>query len=428
MIFNLENKITWSEISPSLQAKFIQFSSILDGIELTIIQNKALISENKIQIETNSAALDELEKYLDKKLAELEAYISSIKITSTYTSDGGIASILANGFYGQVVKINPGGSTIFTHDNFERLRVVHNQADFDYLVANIKMISLADVFNTWYRFAHSDNWALAQLVTNSREHSFGTWQNKGYLNIWSYNASDQSISQNVNDAPVCGFINPVDFYSNYYLRIKYNTGDDDNTLIFVGFMTDSNGIEHTLSVIRGAHSDTICYWAFVYDAGNPTQHKIIDYTNVVGSQDGGTFYMSVKRIDSYFEFKTAPSNSNVDEETWTMRWQYPSSCPSDMTAEEYTNIGIMVTRINRIGFGVRSMCTSFYIDKQIYIFDDEDIYRLDTDEVYGFNSSTNSWYKKGKASDVLVPDTYLYCSITKHLFFYTSASKWYVIK
>jgi hypothetical protein len=99
-----------------------------------------------------------------------------------------------------------------------------------------------------------------------------------------------------------------------------------------------------------------------------------------------------------------------------------------MTAEEYTNIGIMVTRINRIGFGVRSMCTSFYIDKQIYIFDDEDIYRLDTDEVYGFNSSTNSWYKKGKASDVLVPDTYLYCSITKHLFFYTSASKWYVIK
>jgi hypothetical protein len=93
----------------------------------------------------------------------------------------------------------------------------------------------------------------------------------------------------------------------------------------------------------------------------------------VGAQESGTYYFSVRRTNSSFEFKTAPVNSSTDIESWTMRWSYPSSKPSDMSQAEYDNIGIMITRTNRVGFGVRSMETTFYIDKQYEIFDDGDI-------------------------------------------------------
>ena len=48
----------------------------------------------------------------------------------------------------------------------------------------------------------------------------------------------------------------------------------------------------------------------------------------------------------------------------------------------------MVKNVNRIGFGVRSMCTEFFIDQQQYIFDDDKIYRLDTDEVFLYDAQS----------------------------------------
>ena len=346
------------------------------------------------------------------------------KIINSRTGSGKLfQDVFANGSNGQLVKINSSEQKLFADDNFRSIKVVSNDDELNQEMSFVP-ISLKDVFDSWYRFAHSDNWALQQLVTNPREYSFGTWQNQAYLNIWSYDPASKTISQNVNDAPVCGFISPKDFYTNYYVRIRYSTGDDDNTLIIVGYMKDASGVEHTLSVIRGAHNDTICFWAFVYDAGNRTQHKIIDYTNVVGSQNSGTFYISAKRLNNYLEFKASPANSDVDNEDWTIRWTYPDTKPSDMTQEEYDNIGVMLNKTNRVGFGVRSMSTSFYIDKQYEIFDDGDIYALHQDTVYTYNTGTAKWDVKGTVHDLLPNRIFLYNARLQHLFFYNYWNKY----
>ena len=417
MGFDLNKKVRWENLTPSLQSKFKWLDTQLKENYAKIFENTADISRNNNNIILNNIALDALETYLNQKLNELKTKISNIKIPVSNPWTENTTNAIATGYYGQVAKIDGSGKSIMPHDNFEQLKVVNNQTDYD-AMANIKPITLEEVFYHWYRFCHSDHNALSQLVSGP-ETEYGTWQNQGFLDIWSYNPSRNSITQNVDWSPVCGFINPTDFYNNYYLRLRYITDDDDNVLIFVGFMRDANGIEHTLSVLRGACANTCCYWAFVYDAGNPTQHKLIDYTRVVGSSGWGTYYISVRRMGTFFEFKATPVNDSRDNEVWTMRWGYPNTKPDDMTNEEYYNIGVMVKNINRIGFGVRSMCTEFFIDQQQYIFDDDKIYRLDTDEVFLYDARSGTWQKIGRVQDFIPPHTYLFNPKTNHLFFYT---------
>lgn len=374
-MFDVEDKIKWNDLAKSLQ---------------DIIMRKI--------------GYDDLDKSLKDKLVS--------------SADSAIlADVFANGYDGQVLKVNATKGILFADDNYRTLKVVSTDAELSDEMS-FKPVSLKDVFNTWYRYAHSDNHALSELVTNPDEYSFGTWQNKGYLDIWSYDETNNCINDNADVSPVCGFISPTNFYTNYYLRIRYNTGDDDNTFIVVGYMKDSAGVEHTLSIFRGSHSDTICYWALIYDAGNATQHKIVDYTDKVGSQPGGTFYISAKRVNNSLEFKTSMVNNPVDNESWTINWSYPDKKPVDMTQSEYDNIGVMLNQTNRVGFGVRSMRATFYIDKQYEIFDDGDIYAMHQDKVYSFNIKSGEWEVKGKMYELLPDKIFLYNTRLEKLYFY----------
>jgi hypothetical protein len=377
-------------------------------------------SEDLIRFPDLAVSLQEI---IMRKLKWEDLTPSLQKIINSRTGSGMLfQNVFADGSNGQLVKINSSEQKLFADDNFRSIKVVSTDDELNQEMS-FKPISLKDVFNSWYRFCHSDHGALSQLVTGP-ETEYGTWQNKDFLNIWSFNEADCSISQNVDWSPVCGFINPTNFYTNYYLRIKYRTSDDDNTFIFCGFMTDASGVEHTLSICRGARDNTTCYWAFIYDAGNPTQHKIVDYTNKVGQMGDGTYTMSVKRVNNSLEFKTAAVNSDVENEDWTINWTYPDKKPDSMPQAEYDNIGVMLNQTNRVGFGVRSMNTTFYIDKQYEIFDDGDIYALHQDKVYTYNTASAQWVVKGAIHDILPNRIFLYNARLQHFFFYNYWNKY----
>lgn len=96
----------------------------------------------------------------------------------------------------------------------------------------------------------------------------------------------------------------------------------------------------------------------------------------------------------------------------------PDKKPVDMTQSEYDNIGVMLNQTNRVGFGVRSMRATFYIDKQYEIFDDGDIYAMHQDKVYSFNIKSGEWEVKGKMYELLPDKIFLYNTRLEKLYFY----------
>lgn len=457
MNYGLENKTSWYNISKTLQdiiTRKISYDDLsteiknfIEGGDLNNIDY--INTRRKKVLDTLEEHLKELYKladdgdnairqYIDYNVNVLKKAIEDLRNSVKKKAEEGdndppddtpLRNLLktddATGINGSVIKTNP-PSSLFLDTNFRELKVVVNDQELQDEMT-YKPISLKDVFNSWYRFAHSDNWALSQLVTNSNEHKWGTWQNTNqtFLNkIWTYDDRTKGISCNVMDSPACGFINPKDYYTNYYLRIKYITSDDDNTFLVFGFYKDTSGKEHTLSIVRGARSDTICYWALIYDIGNPTQHKIVDLSRTIGQQGKGTYYISILRLDTHFVFKTTNCNQSTDREDVTIIWDLPTSKPGDMTNEEFYNITKMINGPGRIGFGVRSMPTTFYIDKQYNIFDDGDIYALHQDLVYYYDSATEGWKVRGKCSDILPNYIWLYNPRIHNFYFYYKAYQW----
>jgi len=428
-LYNLNTKVNWEQLAPSLQAKFNFINKILDQRKRILDSNGNILNNNAYagyQLDKLTWLKEEFDRNIDKYLLEIDRkQLPDIESTK---DDGGLdSSMFTNTFTGQVAKVKNSNS-IFGSDFLYNLRVTSNQAEFDYMVNSAPFIDLQDVFNNWYRFAHADPGALSQLVGDVETH-YGPWQSNkyhdhGFLQNWTYDAGSHSITKNEDWSPFCGFVNNADCYFNYYLRLKYTTDDDDNTAIIVGYCMDNKGVEHTLSIIRGACPNTKFYWGLVYDAGNASQHLIVNYTDKVGVSSTGTFYISVKRTNYNFEFKASKSNSDKDNEDWTIRWTLPEksvALSTGYTEEEYNNLVIMTHKPNRVGFAVRSMYCTFYIVDQEYVFEDSNIYRLDRDEVWTKNNSGGSWYNSGKrCSDVLQPYIYLYNSYLDTLYFYGS--------
>lgn len=454
MNYGLENKTSWYNISKTLQdiiTRKISYDDLsteiknfIEGGDLNNIDY--INTRRKKVLDTLEEHLKELYKladdgdnairqYIDYNVNILKKAIEDLRNSVKKKAEEGandppddtpLRNLLktddATVINGSVIKTNP-PSSLFLDPNFRELKVVVNDQELQDEMT-FKPISLKDVFNGWYRFCHSDHWALSQFVTGG-ENNYRTGQNFGFLDIWGYDDKRKCITQNVDWSPVCGFINNEDIYTNYFLRIKYITGDDDNTFIYVGFVKDPNtGIEHTLSICRGGWPNTYLYWALIYDAGNPTQDILVNLTNVVGAQHSGTYYISVLRLDDSFEFKATDVNNTKDNEKYTINWTLPSVKPDNMKSEEYYWLTKMIKGPNRVGFGVRSMNVSFFIDKQYEIFDDGDIYALHQDLVYYYDSATEGWKVRGKCSDILPNYIWLYNPRIHNFYFYYKAHQW----
>lgn len=426
MAFKREFLITWDELAPSLQLLF-------NNLQTQITDNR-----NEI---TN----------LDQRVTDLENKNDEVFV---------------DGSQGQFVKIDIVNHSLYAHDGFVRLRCVDNDEELQEEMKNIPL-TLEEVFNSWYRYAHynkaatdrldftnaPDNVPQGQNLNHTEYNIYTNKQNSG----WVFDRSSQTISGTYDGCVTSGFINPTNYYTNYYLTTKVNTGwDDDNLMIIVGYTRDSKGKEHTLSIVRGAgniggddfnntwlgygpgngyHINCKFWWGLIYDMGNDTQFIIEDKSKETGPSSFFTketrnaiAYITAIRSDDKFEFRTSRFSADGSDKNYVPEWniyfQLPDSKPESWSQEMYDNIKIMLTQTNRVGFGTRSGQPSFSIEKQISIFDDEDIYALHTDTVYTWVPGEGKWVAKGKVHEILSNRIFIYYARKNYLYFYLFWNSW----
>lgn len=445
--FNPEDKITYEDLSKSLR-------TIIDSMK------KYLSEDQKTDISKIGTRIEELDKRAEK-----------------LKKNGGIQESIWTGDMkessskGQVLKVRcpthkidmssktrkeintPG--TIYTHDEFMEKKVVTNDDEL-----NIEFIrkptAMIDIFNTWIRYAHfnsemirkyldKSNWRDDSVTRDgqnlSQYNQYDVYINKN-KNGWSFNKQTNEIVASYDYMPAAGFVSPENDKYYYYLLTRVDTGwDDDNLMVIVGYTRDSNGVEHTLSVVRGSgysggnttsfdYNNTDCFfsWGLIYDMCNSTQHIIYDLTPVVGflhprGQSTNISYIKVTREANYLKMDTTKfSKTGSDtyfDPKYTMEFSCPDTKPADWPQEMYDNIKEMMTKPNHVGFGCRSGQPRFTIVDQSGIFDDTDIYALHQNKQYYFNYFTNKWEVKQKITDNkdISPKTFLYNKFLNNLVF-----------
>ena len=241
MPFNHEDKVGYQELSPSLR-------ELLDKIEAEV---KGRQSE---YIKGNA----DLIKNLQGRATKLE---KNDKLNSLYELTENDDEFSASG---QVLKINPSAKKLYQHDEFLARRIVSNQYEKD-----DEMIRIPDtmekIFTTWKRYAHFDRFSTMLLDRTNygspREYPEGQNLNHRIYTVytdpnqtgWRFNKKTNCIEATIDGVATAGFISPTADYANYYLKTMVDTGwDDDNLMIIIGYTKDSNGKEHTLSLVRGA--------------------------------------------------------------------------------------------------------------------------------------------------------------------------------
>ena len=241
MPFNHEDKVGYQELSPSLR-------ELLDKIEAEV---KGRQSE---YIKGNA----DLIKNLQGRATKLE---NNDKLNSLYELTENDDEFSASG---QVLKINPSAKKLYQHDEFLARRIVSNQYEKD-----DEMIRIPDtmekIFTTWKRYAHFDRFStmLLDRTNYGRPGEYPEGQNLDHRIYtvytdpkqtgWRFNKNTNCIEATIDGVATAGFISPTADYANYYLKTMVDTGwDDDNLMIIIGYMKDSNGKEHTLSLVRGS--------------------------------------------------------------------------------------------------------------------------------------------------------------------------------
>lgn len=183
-----------------------------------------------------------------------------------------IDTILPYGELGQFVVSSVNNSNTYSTDYLVSVndKFVDTLADLN--VELLDAPSLADIFNTWYRFSHNTT---LTFPANASE-----------ANAWTYNSGSNTVSSTVNSGTATGFAS-IEKYDNYTLTVDLSSSGTDNDVGYVvaGFYTDpATGYEYTLTVFRATDGfPSIGSWGIVYNMGQTDQQTLISNGTANGS-------------------------------------------------------------------------------------------------------------------------------------------------
>lgn len=320
-----------------------------------------------------------------------------------------------DGLNGQILTQN--NNKITSENPIQLLNLVSTQEDLNNALSSVPL-TLQDVFNNWYRFAHSTDTVQNDTTADGVQDA---------LNAWYYDSSLRAIGNTVNTTPYVGFVSDKT-YKNWYMKTKGigTDKDDDKMSIIVAFMTDSYGYEHTLSVIRSGAQDNgqltgtdgVSYsFALVLDYSSYRCNSAKVLAGIPSSQLTGSLWskgshISVRRNGNTITAKTSQfgsDNLNI-EFTYTA----PTSQGS-LSAADYTNIRLMLNNKSKIGFGMHSQPGYFILEETEGIFDNTDIYDVLNNKIYTYN---NGWVQNGTVSSKVLNLSRIYNEKTDKLFYY----------
>lgn len=317
-----------------------------------------------------------------------------------------------SGLDGQILTQN--SNEITSENPIQLLNMVNTEEELENALSSTPL-TLRDVFDTWYRFAHDTNY------TQNNLSSSGT---QAALDAWYFDSSKNAIGNTVNTVPYVGFVSEKT-YKNWRIKTKGvgTDSDDDFMSIIVAFMTDSAGVEHTLSVIRsGAHSNGFLgsgdsyAFALVLDFqnnwSNPKILAGIRKSELTGSPWSAGAHIEVTRNGNTIVAKTSQFGSDVLDKTFT--YSMPTSQGS-LSVTDYTNIRLMLGGKAKIGFGMCSQPGYFVLEETDGIFDNTDVYDVIHNKVYSYDGG---WTEKGTVSGNVLNLSRVYNEKTDKLFYY----------
>ena len=304
-------------------------------------------------------------------------------------------------------------------------------------------VGMSTIFSDWYRFSH---WRSEQNLSGDTGHmmpnnTYSGVEHAAARNGWTYDKSSNMIKSNRNSPVYAGFINPLKL-KQWYLKVQiYGGGDNDNDgiLINVAFMKDSNGVEHTIDLVRarsGAGNGVYLdekgmefYWSLVYDYRQDTQKELANNPNVFCAPVSGygwgrnyacmSCYRNVTNIKCYTSDVVSTPITTVNENS-LIDYTLPRSKPDDWSDDMWNNMQTMLLNPSQMGVGAHSQNGLFTILDQKYIFNDEKLYDMVNDIIWEYSEKTNNWNNVGKCSASLREGQIYYNESTKQTFYYTN--------
>lgn len=301
------------------------------------------------------------------------------------------------------------------------VNAVNNRTD----LATMKSVTpptLQDVFNEWYRFSHYGTNGQFN-VSNASDNSAVLADMQG----WGYDENGGFIYNTKNTNSYVGFISNKK-YKNYTLktRLTAHNGNTDNDMLSIicGFMTDSQGVEHTLSLTRTGGNDSfiaggLAHFSLIYDLYNPTEVVLKQGGGNLSTHAWGTNYAHLKVVREGSTLTCYTSEVNQDSLTFSFTYSMPTERGS-LSTEAFNNICKMLGGKSQIGFGLLSQIGDFYLEETEGLFDSTDIYDSENDEIYTYNKSTGEYILTSRKMSDEIPDNsriynrtlekyYIYC-------------------
>ena len=181
------------------------------------------------------------------------------------------------------------------------------------------------IFDTWERFSHL-NATSGSNVTGDENNAI-----PNELTKWNYDTNTNTINCTINSSSFIGFVSPKK-YTDYTFKVTLKSldGDDDTIGIILAYIRDSNGIPHTLSLLRKYGDVGPVLYGVVYDYNKSTYKLIKDGSLLVKWPNGN--YGSNYNESGY---KRNPGNA----------W---SSATNGITVEAVRNGDIITTKTSEL--------------------------------------------------------------------------------
>ena len=184
--------------------------------------------------------------------------------------------------FGDRVDLNFDGSILAVGAPYE-----HNGFYFPGAYVGVKYIneySAKRVFYGWHRFSHGGG-----NVGSRPDRPQPSYSNE--LDTWNYTEATEAINCTVNSTSYVGFVTPADGKVNAFdLSVSFTSigSDNDVVAIVLAFNVDSNGREHTISLIRSGNTSypTQYLYAIVYNFAMPDEFTIFDGNSLITDING----------------------------------------------------------------------------------------------------------------------------------------------
>lgn len=468
-----EDRVTWDELAPSLQALFKQINQQLTSISnitnklSPIVDNLVKLGDSTVtnNIMTIAGNTNTLANIINNSSAINELIQKKDEIINVTNVFGG-TSMDWSGDPGKIAKTNNYGQLI-CDDLVYTIRAAGNATDVQTL--STIPLSMDDIFYQWDRI--SCNAKKYPNITKNDQNLFTTEHLKSRA-AYRYNSTKKTIFETRNSDSWSCFLSNSLYDPNFQIRYALDTtqmpsndgtfedyylNDDDGLFFVCGYMVDSNGVFHTLQVVRTGDSEASANnvtshgqrFALVYDqytawsigGDNLLAYVPFDQIERTGFNNNYTLIQVEKSYDSttgVAQIKATTGNTvtaankasaALDKSfTWTM----PTSKPSNWSQAMYDNIKTMMTGPSKIGFGTQSNCCGFNVDttNTKNIMDVIEIFDLSTGTIKYFDSKTNTWVtsKQKAIGNTIQPNSLVYSQFIKKLFYFRRDNNFVEIK